>query len=106
MAALVGAALTAPQVWGASQFCLERDRPATGLPTLADAQSHFYNARYEACATLTLALASSDADDLTRVELRTSALLFQLKGLLEAPPGRLEKDKPDKAGPKKTGKRR
>ena len=54
-------------------------------PTLRDAQSHFYNARYEAAAALTLALRASQTQDLPNDELRTSALLFQVKGLLEAP---------------------
>jgi tetratricopeptide (TPR) repeat protein len=57
--------------------------------TLTDAQSLFYNARYEAAAALTLALRSSDTEDLASHELRTSALLFQLKALLE---GRADKD--------------
>jgi hypothetical protein len=54
-------------------------------PTFTDAQSLFYNARYEAAAALTLALRSPEAQNLASYELRTSALLFQLKGLLERP---------------------
>ena len=54
---------------------LPRDRP-----TLAHAQRLFYNARYEEAATLALALGTQD---LAAAELRTSALLFQLKALLE-----------------------
>jgi hypothetical protein len=54
--------------------------------TLADAQTHFYNARYAAAADLALALRSADAADLANYELRSSALLFQLKRRLE-PPG-------------------
>jgi hypothetical protein len=57
----------------------------TGALTLTDAQNHFYNARYEAAAALTLALRGSEPEDLANDELRTSALLFQLKGLLEQP---------------------
>jgi hypothetical protein len=49
-------------------------------PTLADAQSLFYNARYQEAATLSLALGM---ENLPAAELRTSALLFQLKVLLE-----------------------
>jgi tetratricopeptide (TPR) repeat protein len=60
--------------------------PSLDHPTLADAQRLFYNARYEAAATLTLALCSSDPDDLASTELRTAALLFQLKDLLEGRP--------------------
>ena len=54
--------------------------------TLADAQRHFYNARYAAAADLALALRSPETPDLPNHELRSSALLFQLKRLLE-PPG-------------------
>lgn len=61
---------------------------ASGGPTLTEAQSHFYNARYEAAADLALALRSADAEDLASYELRTSALLFQLKALLEDPAGK------------------
>jgi hypothetical protein len=58
---------------------------SVGSPTFSDAQNHFYNARYEAAAALTLALRGSQPQDLANDELRTSALLFQLKGLLEQP---------------------
>ena len=54
-------------------------------PTFITAQHHFYNARYEAAAALTLALRSSAPADLANDELRSSALLFQLKGLIERP---------------------
>jgi hypothetical protein len=96
MLALVAGAVTGPQAWGSSQPPVHRDGPAPGQPTLADAQSLFYNARYEASATLALMLVSSETEELARVEVRTSALLFQLKRLLEGPPGRLERDKPEK----------
>jgi hypothetical protein len=56
-----------------------------GGPSFTDAQKLFYNARYEASAALTLALRSSETEDLANDELRTSALLFQLKALLEEP---------------------
>src|SRR5438093_12950311 len=52
-------------------------------PTFTDAQSLFYNARYEAAAALTLALREPDSEDPASYELRSSALLFQLKALLE-----------------------
>jgi hypothetical protein len=80
---------TSPQ---ASQSPPERAALPPERPTLADAQSLFYNARYEAAAALTLALRASDTDDLARLELRSSALLFQLRGLLEE---RRDKDKKD-----------
>ena len=47
---------------------------------LEDAQRLFYNGRYEAAATLALGLCSSETDDgLAACEVRTSALLFQIK---------------------------
>ncbi len=51
--------------------------------TLADAQRLFYNAHYEAAAALTLASRRPDSPDLPNDELRASALLFQLRSLLE-----------------------
>jgi hypothetical protein len=65
-------------------------------PTLAEAQRLFYNARYDAAAALILAERSSDTEDLAAYEIRTSALLFQLKGALG--------DRPDKEGKEKTFK--
>ena len=53
VAVLAGAA-NSPQARGLFQSSPERAAPAPGQPTLADAQSHFYNARYEAAATLAL----------------------------------------------------
>jgi tetratricopeptide (TPR) repeat protein len=52
-------------------------------PTLADAQRLFYNAHYEAAAEMTLARRASDSADLANDELRTSALLFELRALIE-----------------------
>ena len=52
---------------------------------LTDAQRLFYNAHYEAAAAMVLTLRVPDTDDLASLELRTSALLFQLKRLLERP---------------------
>ncbi len=57
--------------------------PPSDLPTLADAQSLFYNAHYEAAAALTLARRAPDTPDLANDELRASALLFQLRALIE-----------------------
>jgi hypothetical protein len=54
-------------------------------PTFTDAQRLFYDARYQAAADLTLALRGSASQDLANDELRSSALLFQLKALLETP---------------------
>src|SRR4051812_5803091 len=80
-----------------AQSTPEQTAAAHEPPTLAAAQALFYNARYEAAAMLALTFRSSETDDLAGVELRTSALLFQIKGLLEGPPGGTEKDKHDKS---------
>src|SRR5688572_22360955 len=71
---------------GAAGWQVGRDPPPPVLngETLADAQSLFYNARYEDAAVLTLALRSADPEDLMVYELRTSALLFQLKAALDS----------------------
>src|SRR5207342_2693477 len=61
-----------------------------GRPTLSDAQSLFFNAQYNAAAALALELRTSDPDDLALWELRTSGLLFQLKGALD---GHADKEK-------------
>jgi hypothetical protein len=73
--------ITNPTAGGRSQSV--RDRAALEPPTLTDARRLFYNARYEAAAASALALRESGTDDLAGDELRTSALLFQLKALLE-----------------------
>ena len=70
-----------PKAGGPSQS--SPARVALSRPTLIDAQSLFYNARYEEAAGLALALRASDTEDLASVELRSSALLFQLKELLQ-----------------------
>jgi hypothetical protein len=79
-------AVTSPRASGPAQSNPEHAALPLERPTLADAQSLFYNARYEAAAALTLALRSSEPEDLASYELRTSALLFQLKALLETRP--------------------
>jgi hypothetical protein len=78
--------ITSGQVTGRAQSNLARGaRPLEG-PAFTDAQSLFYNARYEAAAALTLALREPDSEDPASYELRSSALLFQLKALLEGRP--------------------
>ena len=62
---------------------------AQSATTLLDAQRLFYNAHYEAAASLMLTRPASENDDLASLELRSTALLFQLKRLLE---GRPQKD--------------
>ena len=81
-------AVSGPQAAGPSQAIPERAALPLERSTLTDAQSLFYNARYAAAAALTLALRVSDTEDLASLELRSSALLFQLRGLLERRPGK------------------
>ena len=47
--------------------------------SLDDAQNQFYNGRYEASAAQALSVRTADPDNLAASELRSSALLFQLK---------------------------
>ena len=73
---------------GSVQSSPERAALTLERQTLSDAQRLFYNAHYEAAADLTLALRVPDTDDLASLELRSSALLFQLKRLLEKKPAK------------------
>jgi hypothetical protein len=57
---------------------------------LSDAQWSFFNARYEPAAEVALELRMAEPENLAAIELRSSALLFQLKELL---PERGDKDK-------------
>ncbi|MES1254966.1 MAG: hypothetical protein ABUS56_05125 [Acidobacteriota bacterium] len=57
--------------------------PPAESNALADAQRLFYNGHYPEAAAAAVALRASDTDDLANIELRTSALLFQLRGLLD-----------------------
>src|SRR5262245_837574 len=50
--------------------------------TITDAYRLFYNAHYEEAATLAMSLRANGTQDLENDEVRTSALLFQLRGLL------------------------
>jgi tetratricopeptide (TPR) repeat protein len=51
--------------------------------TLADAQRLFFNAHYEQAAALAQSLREAGGHDLANDEVRTTALLFQLRGLLK-----------------------
>jgi hypothetical protein len=51
-------------------------------PTLPDAQRLFYNARYDEAAALALSMRAAGGQDLANDEVRTTALLFVLRGLL------------------------
>jgi hypothetical protein len=54
--------------------------------TLAAAQTAFYNARHEEASALTMVLLATGSEDLAVYELRTSALLFQLKNAISDAP--------------------
>jgi hypothetical protein len=64
--------------------------------TLSDAYRLFYNAHYEEAAALAESLRISAPQTLENDEVRTSALLFQLRGLLNGQDAR-EGDKNDKS---------
>src|SRR4051812_30548184 len=55
---------------------------STNSGTFEDAQALFYNGFYDSCAAMTRDLLTSDPENLKVYELRTSALLFQIKRLL------------------------
>jgi tetratricopeptide (TPR) repeat protein len=73
--ALVTGAVAATQVQGPPA-------PPVEHRTLADAQRLFYNAHYEEAAALAQSLRASGGQDLANDEVRTTALLFVLRGLL------------------------
>jgi len=66
------------------------DDAASHGTRLAEAETAFLNARYETAAELALELRTADPEDLAAIELRATALLFQLKDLL---PERGDRDK-------------
>src|SRR5438093_3186750 len=84
--ALCIGAISIPQATAPAQSAPEQAALPLDHQTLIDAQRLFYNARYEAAGALALALRTPDVEDLANDELRSSALLFQLKALL-APRG-------------------
>jgi hypothetical protein len=57
--------------------------PQSSPPTLADAQRLFYNAHYQEAADLALKLRETGSHDAANDEVRTTALLFVLRGLLK-----------------------
>jgi hypothetical protein len=76
-------AIICPQASGSAQSASEHAAVPLDGGALTDAQRLFYNARYEAAAALALALRVPEVEDLANDELRSSALLFQLKALLD-----------------------
>lgn len=67
-------------------LAVQSSADAINARTLADAQLLFYNARYEEAAVLALTLRTAEPEDLTAYELRSSALLFQVRRAIGDPP--------------------
>jgi hypothetical protein len=88
MAALL---LTAPHAAAQEPSAPALGAPSDeGSPALEDAQWDFYNARYHAAAAVTQEACAAGLDGLAACELRTSALLFQIRRALGEP---ADKDK-------------
>ena len=66
-------------------------------PSLTEAYRLFYNARYEEAAALAVTLRATGPQDLENDEVRTSALLFQLRGLLNGQDARDNDNKSEKS---------
>ena len=62
-----------------------QDESRAGPPSLATAQHLYYDGQYETAAAMALALVTADPADLAACELRTAALLFQVKRLIGEP---------------------
>jgi hypothetical protein len=86
-AALVAAVSTGPRLQSTQ----------TPEPTLRDAYRLFYNARYEESAAVAMSLRAGGTQDLENDEVRTSALLFQLRGLLNGQDARDSKSEKSEA---------
>jgi hypothetical protein len=70
--------------------------PAPSAQALSDAYRLFYNARYEEAAALAMSLREGGVQDLENDEVRTSALIFQLRGLLNGQDSQDNDSKSDK----------
>jgi hypothetical protein len=75
----IAAVCVAGLTWTARPAALQDTGARAGGATLDDAQHLFYSGQYEAASSIALALRESDPQNLATFELRTSALLFQLK---------------------------
>lgn len=82
IAGVLAAIMVAPA--GLVRARIQAQPPAT----LADAQRAFFNARYDEADAQALALETASPDDLAVCELRTSALLFQIKAAIGDPADR------------------
>jgi hypothetical protein len=89
MRGIVGIVATVVMAVPLSQHAWADTADARGLD---EAQRMFYNGRYADAVTLTADLCTAEADDLAACELRTSALLFQLRRAVGDSPDK-DKDK-------------
>jgi len=78
------AALASAPVLAAQATPESRENALDGV-SFSDAQALFYNGHYESAAALALNLSETDPDNLQLYDLRTSALLFQVKRLIGDP---------------------
>ncbi|HET9360489.1 MAG TPA: hypothetical protein VFO58_12110 [Vicinamibacterales bacterium] len=65
-----------------SSSAIESPSADRRLDSLEGAQLEYYNAQYESAAALTLRPCTTDVNDLAACELRTAALLFQIRRAL------------------------
>ncbi len=63
-----------------------QEQDGAAAPTLATARHLYFNGQYEAASSMALALESADPADLAAAEVRTAALLFQIKRIIGEPP--------------------
>ena len=88
-------AILLPAAWADTP---QAQTPQASAPaqTITDAYRLFYNARYEEAAAIAMSLRASGTQDLENDEVRTSALIFQLRGLLNGQDAR-DKDNDNKS---------
>ncbi len=82
------AALSAPAAAQESSRSAVEITSTDRLGTLEDAQWAFYNAQYQAAALVTLEQCAAGEESLAACELRTTALLFQIRRALGEPADR------------------
>ena len=73
-------------VIGAGGGAAAQGEDGAAAPTLAAAQHLYFDGQYGPAAAMALALENADPTDLAACELRTAALLFQIKRIIGEPP--------------------
>jgi len=87
-ALLVGGVMVPMVVMAAGGRAAAGGEDGAEAPTLATAQHLYFDGQYGPAAAIALALQSADPTDLAACELRTAALLFQIKRIIGEPPDR------------------